>query len=89
MPVWVAILVLAALWLAGLACMGVYLKSVIEQTVAEYALKLKQEYEAIVTRQSLAEARRLIDAQRSHPARPDAGPPAKIHKVANRRRLHG
>ena len=91
MPVWLALLIVGAMWLAGLICMGAYLKSVIEQAVAEASLKLKNEYETIVTRQSLAEARRLIDANRKYPARPTAGPPAVIHKirVANKNRLRG
>lgn len=38
-------------------------------------------YEDRVHRQSLAEARRLLDANREFPVRLDAGPPAKVRRA--------
>lgn len=85
MPTWLALLIVGVMWLAGMICVGAYLKSVIEQAVEEGLLRLKSEYENIVTRQSLAEARRLLDANRKQPTQLNNAGPAKIHKTRIRR----
>lgn len=42
--------------------------------------KILDRYEERVHRQSLAEARRLVDANRRYPVRSDSGAPAVIHR---------
>lgn len=42
--------------------------------------KILDRYEDRVTRQSLAEARRLVDASRRYPVRSDSGAPAVVHR---------
>ena len=54
-----------------------YLKGFTDKVVN----KILDRYEERVTRQSLAEARRLIDANREYPARLDAGSPARMHRA--------
>lgn len=65
----------------GLAVLGCVMYFLIDRIVDRIVFRVLQQYEERVTRQSLDEARRLIDANRTHPARRDAAAPAKIHKA--------
>lgn len=47
--------------------------------------KILDRYEETVHRQSLAEARRLVDANREYPARLDAGAPARVHRMRRKK----
>lgn len=56
------------------------LKRAVRQAMSNAATQLRTEYEDKVHRQSLVEARRLLDANRSKPARVDSGAPAVVHR---------
>lgn len=73
---------LTAVWLLAVTAVTVLWGNKIIDRVVN---KILDRYEDRVTRQSLAEARRLVDAGRRYPVRSDAGAPAVIHRGLKKR----
>jgi hypothetical protein len=73
---WDTVAIMAGTSLTMALILGLYLWGFTDKVIN----KILDRYEDRVNRQSLAEARRLVDANRRYPARPDAGAPAVIHR---------
>lgn len=68
---------ITAVWLIAMTVVAMFWGNKIIDRVVN---KILDRYEDRVTRQSLAEARRLVDANRRYPVRSDSGAPAVIHR---------
>jgi hypothetical protein len=90
MPVWLALIVVGVLVFVALVIWTAHLRKIVREEFQVATLRLKTEYEELVHRQTLAEARRLLDANRKQPTQLNNAGPVKIHKTRIRRNhLHG